>query len=232
VFSARLALSDPHDPASGWHDVQALVDRVLVGGERRLRERVLRHRAGERAHRLSQAAQAQAAAADARAETALREQTVLAERSAELRGRRHRAEEAVLTRLTELREELLRDLRPLAGLEAEASARRFASQRARQILGPALSDAAVNELGELSGPLRQELKSTLVTRAGALAAALGPGVADPGQSRALAELVIDELERVVDAQLARPSTIVVPGWVRRARALSDVFVNGARAEIV
>lgn len=174
AFSARWALAGKAGDAdallrSRFGEVEALVERVLVGRSERLKERVLTRRCLELAARLSARAEERARERErderkARELSARVSEVLLGlegEREKHLRGLSLACERAALAFVT--------DTRRVAAILEDPGARRFVRARARVVLAQALVDAAASSFGFAEDQLAA-LRRVLLPRVQALSA--------------------------------------------------------------
>jgi hypothetical protein len=181
ALSARAALAaktpSGEDPealaASGWPEVEQLVERVLFGQSDALRQRVLLERARRALEQLVE--RVRGAEVERQHASAAHERVSDALRSA---GARIAAErEALERRLADVLERTLErvrgDVRPALGLGVDAGAGRFVVARAREAMGADGAAAIVDWLG-LDSNVAAGITVELERRVGIVSAALAP----------------------------------------------------------
>ncbi|MCC6900897.1 MAG: dynamin family protein [Polyangiaceae bacterium] len=233
ALSARLALAGKAGDAaalerSRFAEVEALVDRVVVGRSEALKARVLLRRCLEIAQRLSARADDldRAHAAERDRLRALRARlteagALLGERDRVVRTLEPECEAAVAA--------FLADTRRVATIVEDPGARRFVRQRARAVLAPPLVRALLSVLGVRDGD-GPELRRALAPRVEALAAVSAVSLlATPGEHRDLVLALVEEAA----AALAALGSELGPGppapFVARTRTLCRVLLESTPA---
>ncbi|MBK7582154.1 MAG: dynamin family protein [Myxococcales bacterium] len=187
AFSARLALEGKLGDeralaASRFAEVEALVERVVVGRSTQLKHRVLERRCLDIARRLASGAErlVDEQQAGAAAVALLRDQLEAAE--LELESEPERLLGELETKSRAAVERFVEDTRRVAAMVEDPAARRFVQRRARTLLASQLA-AAVRETFSLAEGRAPTFDRALVARVGALSAAM----AVPALSAALGD---------------------------------------------
>ncbi|MCB9580745.1 MAG: dynamin family protein [Polyangiaceae bacterium] len=239
ALSARLALQGRAGDAaalegSHWHEVEALVDAVLVEREAPLRERVLRGRAARLSARLAAEAEEHVERARVERERHAEQSRALADAAARVRSDRARVAAELEAVLEAALKTLAEDVSPVHGTEGERSARRFVSQRARNLLGTPIAARAI-ELLELSDAgARRRVETRLAPVVSALVAAISPVLQHPGTESAsatetLIDIMVDEIAGAAEAAAGAEVVIATPPFLHRARALGKALrLNASR----
>ena len=225
AFSARLALEErvrggEGSPSSQWHEVERVIDSVVVGRSAELRDRALRRRALDVVQRLGAAMHDRVVTRQQAVTAAEARRAWASEALARLEGRRRELETEVARALGSSLDLLEEELRPVTVAEGDARARRFVASRSRTHLVGPLCRALTQGVGG-----DDSLERALEPVIGAMVAVAvfevrGGQGADAAQQR-LCALAVDELaSTLAGLQAESPSSGDEPLAAARIQSLS------------